>query len=153
SERFDLVKKITKNSQNNFLFFYCPSKIVFLYKKYFKNEINGLDFSDVSFHPMERQSLINVIEQSKVIIDINHSSQVGLTMRTIEMIGAKKKIITTNIEVVNYDFYRPENILVFTNSTSLDDINRFIKTPYNELCDNIYKKYSIESWIKQLIIL
>lgn len=151
SERFNLVNKITANSKNNFLFFYSPNPLVFLYKKYIKNELNGLCFLDVSFDSMERKSIINILEKSNIIIDINHSSQRGLTMRTIEMIGSKKKIITTNSEVINYDFYEPENILVFTEEISIEDIDKFKSIPYKDLPENIYQKYSIESWIKILI--
>lgn len=71
-------------------------------------------------------------------------------MRTIEMIGLKKKLITTNKDIVNYDFYNENNILVVDrNNFKLD--TDFINKPYQELDERIYKKYSLESWIKTLL--
>ncbi len=150
SERFNIVKNLTRSSTSNFLFFYCPSKIVYLYKKYIKNELNGLKISDISFSSMSRQSIIDVIECSHSIIDVCHPSQVGLTMRSIEMLGAKKKLITTNIEILSYDFYHSNNILYVNDETTSEQINRFIELPYYAVCDDIYHKYGISNWIKRL---
>ncbi|WP_305814148.1 hypothetical protein [Photobacterium leiognathi] len=150
SERFNIVKKLTRSSASCFLFFYCPSKIVYLYKKYIKSELNGLKISDVSFSSMDRQSIIDVIESSRSIIDVCHPSQVGLTMRSIEMLGAKKKLITTNIEILSYDFYHSNNILYVNDMTTLEQINNFMELPYYEICDEIYDNYSIKNWIKRL---
>ena len=65
------------------------------------------------------------------------------------MIGMKKKIITTNRDIVNYDIYDPQNILVI----SREDVNiptLFFKSAYKELNEQIYKKYHIKSWIKDI---
>ena len=39
------------------------------------------------------------------VLDSAQDGQLGLTIRVLEAIGAKKKIITTNEDVINYDFY------------------------------------------------
>ena len=67
-------------------------------------------------------------------------------MRTIETLGAKKKLITTNPNVKGYDFYRPENVLI------VDRINpiitkEFIEQPWEDVPEEIYRKYSISSWL------
>ena len=49
-----------------------------------------------------------IVTNSKCVLDSAQANQNGLTIRVIEMLGAKKKIITTNEDVVNYDFYRPK---------------------------------------------
>ncbi|WP_318503688.1 lipopolysaccharide biosynthesis protein [Photobacterium leiognathi] len=152
SERFTTVKNITNNSTAKFLFFYCPSKFVYLYKKYLKKELNGIQFHDISFSSMERGDILNVVQASKVVIDISHPSQVGLTMRSIEMLGARKKIITTNTEIRTYDFYHPSNILCIDQNTTQYQIDEFIKLQYHELPSDIYKDYNINSWIKKLFI-
>ncbi|NVH52666.1 lipopolysaccharide biosynthesis protein [Photobacterium damselae subsp. damselae] len=152
SQRFSIVKNITKNSNAKFLFFYCPSKFVYIYKKYIKKELSGIKFNDASFSAMKRDDIIQVVQESKAIIDISHPSQVGLTMRSIEMLGARKKIITTNPEILNYDFYHPNNILCIDQNTTPYQIDEFIKLQYHELPSDIYKDYNINSWIKKLFI-
>lgn len=150
SDRYDLVNKITDSFDKLFKFFYTPSKFVFLYKKYILKELAGLPYNSVSTVPMSREQVITVVQNSSIIIDINHPLQVGLTMRTIETLGAKKKLITTNKEVAKYDFYHPNNILIFTNETSTNDIIDFAKKSLFELKSDIYHSYSLQNWIRRL---
>ena len=58
------------------------------------------------------EQLTAKLKQSKTVVDIQHPKQSGLTMRTIEMLGANKKMITTNADIQNYDFYHPNNICI-----------------------------------------
>lgn len=152
SERYSVVKKITKNFDKSYLFFYCPSKYVFLYKKYFRKELKGLGFSDVSLCSMNREAVINVVNTSKAIIDISHPSQVGLTMRSIEMLGACRKLITTNINVLSYDFYHPNNILYYDGEISNHEVEIFLNLPYQQINNDIYTKYNIGNWVRNLFI-
>ena len=152
SERFESVSNIVKHFDNKFLFFYCPSYMVFLFKKYIKGELQGLHLSDVSFSSMSRDKVLNLIEKTNTIIDISHPSQIGLTMRTIEMLGAGKKIVTTNSQILSYDFYHPSNILYVDDKTSSEEINSFVNTPYSPIESELRRKYSINSWIERLFI-
>ena len=63
--------------------------------------------------------------------------------------AAKKKLITTNEDVVNYDFYRPENIYVYKGKIDLGDI--FFEEDYKEVDQEIYEKYSLRSWLKEIV--
>ena len=73
----------------------------------------------------------------------------GLTIRVLEALGAKKKLITTNKDIVNYDFYHPENIYVYDGKVDLENI--FFTSEYFEIDYEIYKKYSLESWLKEIL--
>lgn len=150
SERFKLFKSISYGFSRVFYFLYSPSRIVFLYKKFICGELVGLLYEDVSFSPMVRTEVVDVISKSKAVIDINHPSQVGLTMRTIEVFGAGKKLITTNSKVVEYDFYNPSNILVYNSELTYSDISSFLKKPYLDGDDEIYRNYSLNSWVRRL---
>jgi hypothetical protein len=70
-------------------------------------------------------------------------------MRTIETLGAKKKLITTNADVINYDFFRPENVLVVDRYNPVIS-KEFIDEPWKEIPEDIYKKYSISSWLNTI---
>ena len=80
---------------------------------------------------------------------MQHPKQTGLTMRTIETLGAKKKLITTNPHVKEYDFYRPENILIVDRYNPVIT-KEFLDAPWKEIPENIYKKYSISSWLNSI---
>lgn len=86
------------------------------------------------------------IADSLVLIDLQKKRQNGLSFRIFEALGYSKKLITNNPDVVNYDFYNPNNIFVVTE----DNVNipvDFFKTEYIEVDSYIVKKYKLESWI------
>jgi hypothetical protein len=93
---------------------------------------------------------LDLIMKSKATLDIAHPQQTGLTMRTIELLGAQKKIITTNGDIVNYDFYDPQNILVIDRENPDFDTD-FFKTEFNPTSNQILVKYSINEWLKRML--
>ncbi|CAM4017558.1 hypothetical protein [Arcobacter cloacae] len=154
SDRYKIIKQIEKQINNNnglktYFYFYSPSKILFFFQKLFKKDFKYIEWSDVSFKSLSKLDVIDVIEKSKCIIDIQHPLQTGLTMRTIEMLGAKKKILTTNSEIKKYDFYNSNNIFLLDRNNVKIDIE-FFEKKYKDLNDDIYKKYSINQWLKTI---
>jgi hypothetical protein len=100
---------------------------------------NHIPLRDVNFY----------ISRSKVLLDINRDGQNGLTFRVFESMGLQKKLITTNSDIKNYDFYNPNNILII-------DIKRpeipkaFFENEYEKLPEDIYNKYTLSGWIKNV---
>jgi hypothetical protein len=88
---------------------------------------------------------------SKIILDIAHPHQKGLSFRPYEAIGLHKKLITTNQEIVNYDFYNPSNILVIKDMQNLSIPKSFIEDAYEEPAEWIKEKYYIKNWIKTIL--
>lgn len=154
SGRYNLVKKIIDNlgvkKHKNYLFFFSPSKLLFFLKKILTNELNGISFKDISFNSMTSKEIISILADTNVVIDIEHPSQNGLTMRTIEMLGMQKKIITTNKNVAEYDFYNKNNILIVDrNNPQVDP--EFIHSKYQHVDKEIIEKYSISTWLITLL--
>ncbi len=144
-ERFYIVEKIAKILKNKNINY----KIIVVTKKKIQSEYVNILNEFISLEEVKR--LQNL---SKTILEIGHTSfekmQGGLSMRAIEALGSRKKLITTYNIVKEYDFYNEKNIKVL----DLDNIEidkSFFEIPYEELDDAIYKKYSLESWIKRLI--
>jgi len=93
--------------------------------------------------------IIKIFEDSKYILDAPQKGQTGLTIRTIECLGAKKKLITTNKDIINYDFYNENNILVFDGEINKD--SPFFVNEYEDIDAYIYEKYSLKNWLKTMI--
>lgn len=89
--------------------------------------------------------------KSRILIDIQHPSQSGLTMRTLETLAAKSKLITTNSYVEKYDFYNPNNILIINRKNPVIDVD-FLKTPYEDVPEKFVEKYSLSKWIETMFI-
>jgi hypothetical protein len=61
-----------------------------------------------------------------------------------------KKIITTNKNIIKYDFYHPNNILVIDRA-SLFVPDEFIKSEYVKINNNILNYYSIDFWLNDVL--
>lgn len=90
-----------------------------------------------------------LLKQSAVILDVQKQIQDGLTFRVFEAIGHKKKLITTNQNIKNYDFYNPTNIFIWTDETTSIP-SSFFNEPYEDLEIDIYNKYGIKNWVKTI---
>lgn len=108
---------------------------------------NSIQFID---QPIPFKETTALMRDTKIVLDIQKDIQCGLTFRVFEAMGLGKKLITTNKDIVKYDFYNPNNIFIWTENTTFIPEN-FLNTPYEELPDEIYKKYSQENWVKQIL--
>jgi hypothetical protein len=89
------------------------------------------------------------IHNAQVLLDINRKGQKGLTFRVFESIGLEKKIITTNADIKNYDFYNPNNILIIDEKNPNIPLD-FFDNEYEKIPNDILKKYTLEGWINQV---
>ncbi|MBL0737239.1 hypothetical protein JI750_10105 [Flavobacterium sp. GN10] len=89
-------------------------------------------------------------DRSKVLLDIHRDGQIGLTFRIFESIGLEKKLITTNYDIKNYDFYNPNNILIIDENNPVIPAS-FFENEYEKIPESIYKKYTVEGWIDNVI--
>lgn len=92
----------------------------------------------------------NYIYNSQVLLDINRTGQEGLTFRVFESLGLQKKLITTNKDIKNYDFFNPNNILII-DENNLDIPVTFFEKEYEKIPDAIFQKYTLDGWIENVI--
>lgn len=154
SDRFLILNEVRKQFEKNnlrvFYFLYIPSKIMYYQRKWFTNELKGSKITDFSFVGMPSQQLTEKLKQSKAVVDIQHPKQTGLTMRTIEMLGANKKIITTNTDIQNYDFYHPNNICIVDRDHVVVPAE-FMTTPYSPVDEKVKDRYSIDYFVLDVL--
>lgn len=110
-ERYIATEKFIRYcEENNFKlkqFCYTPFKTYIKYKYLKKMDLKrGL----LSFKPMSRSEYLRFLEKSAVVVDINHSTQSGLSMRVIEALGAGKKLLTTNHAIIKNPLFNKHNI-------------------------------------------
>ncbi len=152
SDRYLFVKKIIKQLDSKLiikLFFYLNGKPLFLLKKIFDQNFRNVKYTDISFKSLSLQENCDLVKSSNIILDINHPKQIGLTMRTIETLGAQKKLITTNKDIRNYDFYNENNILIIDRENPVIPL-QFIKSVYKVNTDFIINKYSLSGWMYEI---
>lgn len=144
------IKKICdENNLPYYFYLYVPGRLLLGLRLLLNPAFRKWDKNYIHIKPLNNEEAAKVLASSYYIIDINHPKQTGLTMRTIEMIGLNRKILTTNMDVVNYDFYNTVNQMVIDRnkvSIPIEDIRK----PYQVVEKNIYDKYSISSWIEDI---
>ncbi len=101
----------------------------------------------VHFKSIALKRVYDVFDKSKVIVDFPNNFQSGLTMRTFETLGMRKKLLTSNENIKKEALYSPENIFI----TPADQLDRiplsFFKDPF---CPNsAIEDYSLSSWVRK----
>ncbi|MBE4618704.1 hypothetical protein [Vibrio navarrensis] len=135
-----------------FLHLFRPKKSILLNALKNPKFLFNRDLSLYKHFPLDEESTIKSMAESEIIVDITQPEQTGLTMRTLEALGLKRKLVTTNKDVVNYDFYHPNNIFLIDRN-SLKVPKSFIDSEYVELHESIYNKYHVDNWVKELIVI
>jgi hypothetical protein len=155
SDRYKISSLIKKWALNNnltcFCYYYMHGRLVYFYKKIFDNTFKEFKYSQLSFKALDINQIVKLYQQSKVILDINHPHQKGLTMRTFEAIGAKRKLITTNREISKYPFFDENNFLIIERNEINLNLD-FFKGDYKELDTKLYDKFSLEGWLFNIFV-
>lgn len=141
--RREKVDKFVEFTQSNNL------KIDFYLQEFQKNE-NKNPLINYIIDRITFAENIKLVKKSDVLVDFLDPRHTGLSIRFFEGLYYKKKVITDNAAVKNYDFYRNENIFVIENN-NYDEITDFLERPYNDLPVEIIEKYGFSHWIKEII--
>jgi hypothetical protein len=66
------------------------------------------------------------------------------------MLGANKKMITTNTDIQNYDFYHPNNICI-VDREKVEVPTVFMTTPFVPVDEKVKDRYSINYFVLDLL--
>lgn len=155
SDRYKILKKLRvlaeKSGLKTSYYMFFPNKLLY-YKYKFENWTKEkIRINDFKFVSLDSSEVLAYLSKCKTVIDIQHPKQIGLTMRTIEMLGLKKKLITTNTDIVNYDFYNKNNICVIDRE-NIEIDKSFFLSDYDYDSDKCREKYSLDFFINELLL-
>lgn len=100
------------------------------------------------FIPYEK--ILKYLGQSKAILHLAKGAQTGITMRVMESLVYKIKLITDCKELIDYDFYNPNNIFIL----GKDDINKlpeFLNMPYRDVKSKLFNHMYFEDMVIEII--
>lgn len=151
SDRFEFVKlfkKVNELDTKDFFYHLYRPKLSYIYNKYLsKNNIGSISFKDVQNKTITEKETLDILNNSNTILDIHHVKQTGLTIRSLEALGLKKKLITTNPLINEYDFYNQNNIFQITRENPYVP-KEFFKRNYQEIDYKVYNSYCVDEWVK-----
>ncbi len=144
----EISEKLKKKYNNQFIYHYMPSRLKYFYHKFKDFEYKDATMKCFKTKTLSKEKAIDIIKNSRIVLDAPQINQNGLTIRAIETLGANKKLITTNKDIVNYDFYNPINIYIYEGSIDFD--SDFFNKPYQPISEEIYRNYSLSCFLKKL---
>lgn len=153
-ERADYYIKLNEYCKQNRLildtYFVC-SPVIFYWNYWKVDSFRKVPTKLIHQRGLSLTELLERMKKTKVVFDCSHSSQTGLTMRTIECLGAEKKMITTNSNIRDYDFFIDSNILLI-NDYDFENIKDFVENRiYSKVNDKLMYKYSLEGWLDEIL--
>lgn len=147
---FQETKKIAEKKKFTFFNYIFTNKWSYIRQKYLKkNHSFNIKMNEIKFSPLSINNTTKIYNQSKCLIDYKFPEQEGLTMRTIESLGHKCKLITNNQQIKYEDFYNPKNIWIY-DIDNFDIPEEFVRSQYEEISEEIYSKYTIQGWVEDI---
>lgn len=151
SNRYQFLKTIKEyliqKGITHYYYLYTPSLLAFIKNKYIDKI--PVKIKDVHFQPITLNRTLQLVSNSKCILDLNFTGQKSLSMRAYEAMASRTKYITTNPEVKNYDFYNPKNILVIE-INNIHIPKDFLITPFEDISEEILNEYSVSCLVDDL---
>lgn len=149
SDRLNIVKKVDSEAKKLGLSFKHHLFIspIILIKKFLFSEIKISDFKYIKLYSVSNYKILDTYKKSKSVLDIEYNGQNGYTIRTFETLGSGLKLITTNGNILNEDFFDSSQIYFLDrNNIKLD--KKFFISENRKIRD--IQLYAIDEWIKNI---
>jgi hypothetical protein len=153
ADRYAVIEQLRRNLDpglRTYWYLYLQAPWVYYAYRAAKPAMRRARRDEFRFVPLDRATVQSVFSRSRAVIDIEHPRQRGLTIRTFDVIGAHKKLITTNAHVRDYDFFRSENICVINRDQPSVPVS-FLESSFVPLSAALYHRYSIEGWVDEVL--
>ena len=138
------VKKILSNFERQglmvFSYLYVPGFI--MYVKEFLFHFPFMPLKKIRLDPLTLDGTIDILNNCKAILDLNPPYQSSLSSRAVESLVTRKKFITINKHIADYDFYNTNNILIIDADSPIIP-KAFLDSPYQEVEKDVLYKYSV----------
>ena len=151
SDRLEIVKRFHDLLDREGLVFksHLFIKRIPLLRMLLSGQIKVSDLKYLSTYSLDKYGVVEIYRQSNTILDIELNIQSGLSIRTIETVGAGLNLITTNPHVTYEPFFDSTRIQVVDRAELDIDIDFFarskVRYPYKH-----YDNYSLENWVEQV---
>lgn len=153
-DRFHIVHLMREYCKTHGMRFYSfcflRGKFMGLYYFLTNKGFRELGKESISYKPKSSAEIADLIKSSRIILDVNDPYQEGLTIRTLETLACGKKMITTNPDIVNYDFFNKNNICVIKRD-EVDIPSYFFNTKYESIPDSVLNRYTARGWVDDVI--
>ncbi len=144
-ERIDFLRRMKDNTRDRPL--RIVSRLYCSKAHYLFYWMRGKHNSSLTTRRLTTPQLIQLIRNSKAVLDVSNRYQTGLTMRTFEALGAGRMLLTTNVSIAREPFYDSDQIRIVSDIVSDIDVDALISAkPLSRLS----AEYSLQNWLKRI---
>ena len=148
--RFPLFKKLVNQFNKKDLSYKI---IVREWSQYgIKKRSKTIDGIQMVWKETTYEKILHDILKSKCLIDIVQKNQKGLTIRVMEALAYRKKILTNNSKLKKEPFYHPSNIFIIDEDdieNSCEQLKQFLEEPYECVDETILQSYDTSEWLRR----
>ena len=133
-----------------FVFGYCPSQAMLWARHLADWTLWRAPPGTLSTVAISSAAVQGIVARSRVVLDIEHPHQRGLTMRTIETLLAGHKLVTTNQHIADCDLYHASRVHIISRQTPRIPVS-FLHQTFEPLPARLRVRYSCTGWAQELL--
>lgn len=151
SNRYQILEnfKTRVNKRSTFFYYFLPSSLIFLKNKIISSKYKFATIKSFKYKMLDEGELYEKMSESSSIVDIIYPGQESLSMRVLEALGSKTKLITDFEGIKNYDFYNPNNIMII-DPQNIQINYSFLKSEFQNIESSILEKYTVKAWVDDI---
>lgn len=108
----------------------------------------GKDREQLEKRSISYNDYIEIVKSSRAILDFNVPEQSGISQRPFEALHFRKKLITNNRYIQEYDFYDKNNVFIL-GVDDIAEVKTFLNSPSVNISKKIEDRYYVASWIER----
>ena len=99
---------------------------------------------------MTYDEVVQAVRESRAVLEILQGGQRGISLRPMEAITFKKKLITDNTAIKEYNLYNPENVFII-GEDPVENLRDFVFGPYAPVPESVLDDYTPQHWLDALL--
>lgn len=104
-----------------------------------------------SVKPISYKKYLQLISKSKCILDLVPEDNNGMTLRPMEAIFLKRKLITNDAKIMKEPFYNSSNVFVL-GVDNFENLYDFINSDYMEVDHSKVLSFDFENWLNRFFV-
>ena len=153
TDRYAVLNRLKATLPENVRFeriLFYPSATLFRIRRILDPRLWGARTKDFIFKPLPMSRVTEFVSRSRIAVDVERAAQSGLTMRTIEMLCAGKKLVSTNAELARTDLYRPNNVAIIHRRNPRIEPD-FLNSAFEPYPAALLERYSLAGWLDEVM--
>lgn len=137
--RLKVLEKLYKNFDNPFFYILRDGKERSKTIKLFDKQ-------------MPYEEYLQLLNRSQSIIEVLYTDNADYTLRTMEALFYQKKLITNNRMIEKAQFFNENNIYIFNENTTKEEIQDFLSKPFIPYSEEQIGYFCFEHWLNRFIL-